>query len=57
MDETPVEYLLRLFGHEEQMTGAGDKEQYCRKMLGRYGLEAHAHKIPIRDLSGGQKVR
>ena len=26
-------------------------------MLGRYGLEGHAHTIPIRDLSGGQKAR
>jgi ATP-binding cassette subfamily F protein 3 len=26
-------------------------------MLGRYGLEGHAHTIKIRDLSGGQKAR
>lgn len=26
-------------------------------MLGKYGLEGHAHTIPIRDLSGGQKAR
>ena len=28
-----------------------------RNRLGKYGLEGHAHTIPIRDLSGGQKAR
>jgi ATP-binding cassette subfamily F protein 1 len=28
-----------------------------RNKLGKYGLEGHAHTIPIRDLSGGQKAR
>ena len=26
-------------------------------MLGRFGLVSHAHVIPIKDLSGGQKSR
>lgn len=30
---------------------------FCRKLLGRYGLEGHAHTISIKDLSGGQKAR
>ena len=28
-----------------------------RNLLGRYGLEGHAHTIPIKNLSGGQKAR
>lgn len=31
--------------------------QDARKMLGRFGLSSHAHTIPNRDLSGGQKAR
>ena len=49
MDEDPVTYLRRLFNEETY--------QSCRNILGRYGLEGHAHTIPIRDLSGGQKAR
>ena len=49
MEEDPVTYLRRLFDHQTV--------QSCRNMLGRYGLEGHAHTIPIRDLSGGQKAR
>jgi ATP-binding cassette subfamily F protein 1 len=49
MDEDPVSYLRRLFGEETY--------QSCRNILGRYGLEGHAHCIPMRDLSGGQKAR
>ena len=49
MDEDPVTYLRRLFEDETY--------QSVRNMLGRYGLEGHAHTIPIRDLSGGQKAR
>ncbi|XP_041368801.1 ATP-binding cassette sub-family F member 1-like isoform X1 [Gigantopelta aegis] len=48
MDETPIEYLQRLFNMQYQDS---------RKMLGRFGLSSHAHTIPIRDLSGGQKSR
>lgn len=48
LDETPAEYLQRLFnlGYQD-----------ARKMLGRFGLSSHAHTIPNRDLSGGQKSR
>jgi ATP-binding cassette subfamily F protein 1 len=49
MDEDPVTYLRRLFDDQTY--------QSCRNILGRYGLEGHAHTIPIRDLSGGQKAR
>lgn len=33
------------------------KYQDVRNKLGRFGLEGHAHTIPIKDLSGGQKAR
>lgn len=49
MDEDPVTYLRRLFNDQTY--------QSCRNLLGSYGLEGHAHTIPIRDLSGGQKAR
>ena len=49
MDEDPVSYLRRLFNEVTY--------QEARNMLGKYGLEGHAHTIPIRDLSGGQKAR
>jgi ATP-binding cassette subfamily F protein 1 len=49
MDEDPVTYLRRLFNEETYQT--------VRNKLGKYGLEGHAHTIPIRDLSGGQKAR
>lgn len=49
MEEDPVTYLRRLFNEETYQT--------ARNLLGRYGLEGHAHTIPIRDLSGGQKAR
>lgn len=31
--------------------------QQARNLLGRFGLEGHAHTIKMRDLSGGQKAR
>lgn len=49
MDESPVDYLRRLFQEETY--------QSIRNMLGRYGLSGHAHTIAMRDLSGGQKAR
>jgi ATP-binding cassette, subfamily F, member 1 len=49
MDEDPVSFIRRKFNDETY--------QSARNILGRYGLEGHAHTIPIRDLSGGQKVR
>jgi len=49
MDEDPVSFIRRKFNDETY--------QSARNILGRYGLEGHAHTIPIRDLSGGQKAR
>ncbi len=49
MDVTPVEYL--------QSTYSGRTYQEVRNLLGTFGLGGHAHTIPIRDLSGGQKAR
>jgi ATP-binding cassette subfamily F protein 1 len=49
MEEDPVTYLKRLFNDQTY--------QSCRNLLGKFGLEGHAHTIPIRDLSGGQKAR
>ena len=49
MDEDPISYLRRLFDDETY--------QSVRNLLGKYGLEGHAHTIPMRDLSGGQKAR
>ena len=49
MEEDPVTYIRRLYNKQSY--------QDVRNLLGRYGLEGHAHCIPIRDLSGGQKAR
>jgi ATP-binding cassette subfamily F protein 1 len=49
MGETPVEYLRRLFPDQTY--------QDARNMLGKVGLEGHAHEIKNRLLSGGQKAR
>jgi len=49
MEDDPVTYLRRLYNEETY--------QSIRNKLGKYGLEGHAHTIPIRDLSGGQKAR
>jgi len=49
MEEDPVTYIRRLYNHVTY--------QEARNLLGRYGLEGHAHCIPNRDLSGGQKAR
>ncbi|XP_054722316.1 ATP-binding cassette sub-family F member 1-like [Uloborus diversus] len=48
LEESPVEYLQRLFNLPYQE---------ARKQLGSSGLVGHAHTIPNRDLSGGQKAR
>ncbi|XP_014675912.1 PREDICTED: ATP-binding cassette sub-family F member 1-like [Priapulus caudatus] len=48
LDESPVEYLRRLFNLDYQE---------ARKILGSQGLSSHAHTIKNRDLSGGQKAR
>ena len=52
MGDTPVEHLLRKYELEK-----GLKYQSAREALGKFGLGSHAHEIPIRDLSGGQKAR
>lgn len=49
MDEDPVTYLRRLYNEETY--------QSVRNLLGKFGLEGHAHTIPICNLSGGQKAR
>ncbi|KAL6964502.1 ABC transporter F member 4 [Sarracenia purpurea var. burkii] len=51
MDETPVQYLLRLHPDQE---GLGKQETVCAK-LGKFGLPSHNHLTPIAKLSGGQK--
>lgn len=47
-EETPAEYLQRLFGLQYEK---------ARKALGTFGLASHAHTIKMMDLSGGQKAR
>ena len=47
-EESPVEYLRRLFNLDYQT---------ARKQLGSFGLVSHAHTIPNKQLSGGQKSR
>ncbi len=49
MDKSPVETLQSMFSDYSY--------QSARALLGRFGLEGHAHTIPVRDLSGGQKAR
>jgi len=55
LEQTPVSYLQELGSlHDAPPFQA---VQRCRAQLGRYGLEAHAHTIPVSKLSGGQKAR
>jgi len=49
MDKTPVAYLRSSFDDLDY--------QSARNILGKFGLEGHAHEINMRDLSGGQKAR
>lgn len=49
MAESPVDYLRRC--HDDLTY------QDSRNVLGKFGLEGHAHTISMRDLSGGQKAR
>ena len=53
MDETPVEYLLRLYPQQE----GPSKQEAVRAKLGKFGLPSHNHLTPIVKLSGGQKAR
>ncbi|KEH42262.1 putative adenosinetriphosphatase [Medicago truncatula] len=53
MDETPVQYLLRLHPDQEGLS----KQEAARAKLGKFGLPSHNHLSPIVKLSGGQKAR
>ncbi|KAL5544941.1 hypothetical protein UlMin_008725 [Ulmus minor] len=53
MDETPVQYLLRLHPEQEGFS----KQEAVRAKLGKFGLPSHNHLTPIAKLSGGQKSR
>ncbi|KAI5684485.1 hypothetical protein M9H77_05713 [Catharanthus roseus] len=53
MDETPVQYLLRLHPDQEGLS----KQEAVRAKLGKFGLPSHNHLTPITKLSGGQKAR
>ncbi|RDY14107.1 ABC transporter F family member 4, partial [Mucuna pruriens] len=53
MDETPVQYLLRLHPEQEGLS----KQEAVRAKLGKFGLPSHNHLTPIVKLSGGQKAR
>eukprot|EP00941_MAST-03F_sp_MAST-3F-sp1_P005272 g5272.t1 len=50
MDKSAVTHLVDTFQEETNY-------QQARNLLGSCGLEGHAHEIPIRSLSGGQKAR
>ncbi|CAA7030745.1 unnamed protein product [Microthlaspi erraticum] len=52
MEETPVEYLLRL--HPDQK--GCSKQEAVRAQLGKFGLPSHNHVTPIGNLYGGQKA-
>jgi len=49
MERTPVETIMSKYPDVHY--------QDARALLGRFGLEGHAHTIPSKDLSGGQKAR
>ncbi|KAI4379305.1 hypothetical protein MLD38_005622 [Melastoma candidum] len=53
MDETPVQYLLRLHPDQEGLS----KQKAMRAKLGKFGLPSHNHLTPIQKLSGRQKAR
>ncbi|KAF2565777.1 hypothetical protein F2Q70_00026823 [Brassica cretica] len=57
MDETPVEYLLRLHPNPRQEGSATTPEEAVRAKLGKFGLPSDNHKTSITNLSGGQKAR
>ncbi|KAF2301315.1 hypothetical protein GH714_022631 [Hevea brasiliensis] len=52
MDETPVQYLLRLHLNKRDLASKA-----VRAKLGKFGLPSHNHLTPILKLSGGQKAR
>ncbi|KAI3703239.1 hypothetical protein L1987_73167 [Smallanthus sonchifolius] len=53
MDETPVEYLLRLHPDQKGMS----RQEAVRAKLGKFGLPSRNHLTRIANLSGGQKAR
>ncbi|XP_010507437.1 PREDICTED: ABC transporter F family member 4-like [Camelina sativa] len=53
MDETPVEYLLRLYPDQEGCS----KQEAVHAKLGKFGLPSNSHLTPIDKFSGGQKAR
>ncbi|CAM6103659.1 unnamed protein product [Calypogeia fissa] len=53
MDESAVQYLLRLYPEQE----GPSKQEAVRAKLGKFGLPSHNHLTPIVKLSGGQKAR
>ncbi|PNX95846.1 ABC transporter F family member 4-like protein [Trifolium pratense] len=55
MDETPVQYLLRL--HPDFKGPGLSKAEDVHGQLGKFGLPSHNRKTPIVKLSGGQKSR
>lgn len=54
LNKSPAEYLVSKFSADDDLKIT---TQQARKHLGSVGLESHAHTIPNRDLSGGQKSR
>jgi len=54
LNKSPSEYLISKFDANDDLRITN---QQARKHLGSVGLESHAHTIPNRDLSGGQKAR
>jgi len=54
LNKSPAEYLVSKFDANDKLRIT---TQQARKHLGSVGLESHAHTIPNRDLSGGQKAR
>ncbi|CAH8268609.1 unnamed protein product [Arabidopsis lyrata] len=53
MEETPVEYLLRLYSDQEEFS----KPSVVRAKLAKFGLKGRNYVTPISKLSGGQKAR
>lgn len=55
-DITPIQHLINQ-DPELQKEDAKKAGQLMHKYLGSLGLESYAHKLPISNLSGGQKAR
>lgn len=48
-------YILQF--HIRRVSNESSVLYIVRNLLGRYGLEGHAHTIAVKNLSGGQKSR